>query len=128
MLLRLYRPLIPRDVAVHADGFGAAICCAAVSLTEARTDASLTNGNLMLPYLAQPKTAVECAVQRSLQRRDCELHGGLTLFLGLQDANGDVWSGHRDGYVRVWSELSCRPVCQAKRVFHSDIRRALPPP
>lgn len=39
-----------------------------------------------------------------------------------QAVSGDVWTGHRDGYVRVWSEQSRRPVCQAKRVFHSDIK------
>ena len=50
--------------------------------------------------------------------------GGLAFLLRAQDASGDVWTGHRDGHVRVWSEASCRPVCQPKRVFHSDVRRA----
>ena len=42
----------------------------------------------------------------------------------LQDIHGDVWTGHKDGYVRIWSESSYNPVCPPFKAMHSDIRCA----
>ena len=42
----------------------------------------------------------------------------------LQDIHGDVWTGHKDGYVRIWSESSYNPVCPLFKAMHSDIRCA----
>ena len=39
-----------------------------------------------------------------------------------QDITGNVWTGHRDGYVRVWGEASHNPVCAPFRATHSDIK------
>lgn len=33
-----------------------------------------------------------------------------------------MWTGHKDGYVRIWSESSHNPVCPAFKAMHSDIR------
>lgn len=44
-----------------------------------------------------------------------------------QDITGNVWTGHRDGYVRVWGEASHNPVCAPYRAMHSDITCAQSP-
>ncbi|BDA45524.1 probable serine/threonine-protein kinase CTR1 at C-terminar half [Coccomyxa sp. Obi] len=38
-----------------------------------------------------------------------------------QDITGNVWTAHKDGYVRVWSEGSHHPVCAPFRAMHSDV-------
>ena len=40
----------------------------------------------------------------------------------MQDIHGNVWTGHKDGYVRLWSESSHNPVCPPFKAMHSDIR------
>ena len=40
--------------------------------------------------------------------RQCFIH--MLTNMETQDIHGDVWTGHKDGYVRIWSEVSHNPV------------------